>query len=73
MSVIEALVQSLPGRDRESEDGSGVESEPGAAGGSDSALFHCLQCDTVYVAMTKEVCSDCGTDVSRVPSTLETE
>ena len=37
---------------------------------SQSDLFHCSSCDTVYVATGKRTCSKCETDVEQVRSTL---
>lgn len=73
MNVIGTLVRSLASRSREPADGSDGDSESNETGGSDTALFHCPRCDTVYVATAKEVCSDCGTAVSPVPATLGAE
>ena len=67
MTVVRTLVRSLTGREQ---DGSEPGSGPDASDGTDSALFHCPRCDTVYIAGEKDTCSDCGTAVNRVPSAL---
>lgn len=38
--------------------------------GGSPDLFRCPSCDTVYVAIDKEACSNCGTGVKQVRSTL---
>jgi hypothetical protein len=50
------------------DDGTGRPS--GAAG---SKLFSCPECDVVYVAVEKDVCSNCRSDVREVPSSLTGE
>lgn len=35
-----------------------------------STLYHCPDCDTVYVASDKQTCGTCGTDVTNVESTV---
>lgn len=36
----------------------------------ESALFQCSDCDVVYIDTDKATCPNCGTTVTRVPSTL---
>jgi DNA-directed RNA polymerase subunit RPC12/RpoP len=44
--------------------------DPGgeAADPARTHLYECPDCGTVYVASELESCSDCGTDVDRIPS-----
>jgi len=35
-----------------------------------SSLYHCSNCDTIYVAVEKKTCATCGTAVETVRSTL---
>jgi len=36
-----------------------------------SHLFRCPSCEAVYIAQIKETCGTCGTEVTRVRSTLQ--
>lgn len=38
---------------------------------SNSSLFHCESCDTVYIAIEKSSCSTCRTTVEQVPSKFD--
>ena len=40
------------------------------AGDPDSSLFQCAECDVVYIALEKERCSSCRTEVDEVSPTL---
>lgn len=40
---------------------------------SRSSLFHCPDCETVYIAIDKGSCSTCETTVNRVPALAEAE
>lgn len=41
-----------------------------AASSSASKLFSCSECDVVYIALEKEVCSSCRGEVREVPKTF---
>ena len=47
---------------RGAEDASGAE--------PDSSLFQCSHCDEVYIALEKDRCSSCRTEVTEVSPTL---
>jgi hypothetical protein len=35
---------------------------------STARLFHCPQCDTVYVGETMDACTECSTPVEQIPT-----
>ena len=41
-----------------------------AGSGSASKLFSCSECDVVYIALEKEVCSSCRGELREVPKTF---
>lgn len=48
------------------------ESEERGASTPDSKLFSCPECDVVYIALEKDVCSSCSGDVREVSPSLST-
>lgn len=69
-SVVE-WVNSVGRRLRNPENREGTMSITGThQNASRTSLFHCPDCETVYIATDKTTCSTCDTTVDRVPSTL---
>lgn len=54
------------GRTRLTSDGGEVSSPPS----TQSTLFKCPNCGTVYIAVDKQQCSDCDSTVESIASTL---
>lgn len=48
-----------------------ADAAPGTASSSPaSKLFSCSECDVVYIAREKEVCSSCRSELHEVPKTF---
>ncbi|WP_226013526.1 hypothetical protein [Halomicrobium salinisoli] len=52
------------------DDSDAEETDPEAAAEPRSALFHCPDCATVYIATDKTTCASCDTDVDQISATL---
>ena len=53
------------GSDRPADDASGS-----STSGPSSKLLSCSQCDVVYIALEKDVCSSCRGELREVPKTF---
>lgn len=70
--MLEEKVRSLwPGRGDAAGGEPPAEEPPGSpSAGPSSKLFSCSQCDVVYIALEKDVCSSCRGELREVPKTF---
>lgn len=69
--MLEEKVRSLwPGGDAEGSERPADDAQGSAASSPTSKLFSCSQCDVVYIALEKEVCSSCRGELREVPTTF---
>ena len=70
--MLEQKVRSLwpGGGDAEGSDRRTDDAPASAASSPNSKLFSCSQCDVVYIALDKEVCSSCRGEVREVSKTF---
>ena len=69
--MLKEKVQSFWSKNRtEGGDASAASDSEPASSTPDSKLFSCPQCDVVYLALEKDVCSSCRSEVREVSTTF---
>ena len=70
--MLEQKVRSLwpGGGDAEGSDRPVGDVPGSSSSGPSSKLFSCSQCDAVYIALEKDVCSSCRGELCEVPKTF---
>lgn len=69
--MLKEKVRSFWSRNRtEGGDASTADDSERMASTPDSKLFSCPQCDVVYLALEKDVCSSCRSEVREVSTTF---
>lgn len=69
LSSVVSAVEGQFGRKNEAVDQEDDE-DPTPPEGPQPALFQCPDCESVFVAVDKQTCATCETDVEQVPSTF---
>lgn len=67
VNVVQSVTRMLSSRTNHAE----TEIDSAPDGDSQSSLYACRSCDSVYIATEKQTCQSCGTAVEQVPATLD--